>query len=78
ILKLNNSKEHYDVLADDVIRRLNWISFEECIDIRSIFIIYETETSPLDVEVKFFNNGVIYMDEDKVDKILIELFEIFK
>lgn len=77
IIKLNNETINYQLLSEDIIKRLNWIALEECIDIRSISMTYESKMSPLDIDVTFYNNGVLYINENIIDEILIEIFDNF-
>ena len=46
-------------------------------DIRSISMTYESKMSPLDIDVTFYNNGVLYINENIIDEILIEIFDNF-
>ncbi|MCH1965963.1 hypothetical protein [Paraclostridium sordellii] len=81
IIKINfmkNSKDKEN-LKKNIIEDLKWIMLDECIDIKSIFLSFESNSYPFTVDVKFFNNGVIYIDDDFVpENINLFLKEFFQ
>lgn len=73
--KLVNDKNEKLKLKQSLIENLNWIMFDQSIDIQSILISIDVDFFPFTVEVRFFNNGVLYVDDINIIKHLNKLFE---
>lgn len=76
IVKLNQTKDitlkHQ--IKNRIINDLEWITLAECIDIQSIPLICESDLPPFIVEGRFFNNGVLYIDDESSLDILKNFF----
>lgn len=66
IVKINQSKDIKlkNQLKQRIINDLEWVTLAECIDIQSIPLICEIDEPPFISEVRFFNNGVLYIDNE--------------
>ena len=58
-----------------LIEDLNWIMLDQCIDIKSVLLSYQVKFPPFLIEVRFFNNGVLYIDDKNIVACLKQLFE---
>ncbi|WP_373599407.1 hypothetical protein [Paraclostridium bifermentans] len=68
ISSINNTidKIKKETISDEFFKELNWVMVEDCIDIKSISFKISIEEYPFESTIRIFNNGVIYLDSDKV------------
>lgn len=54
---------------------LEWIITDESIDIKDLSIRIKSETSPIQVEVSLYNNGVLLIDDEIVKEQVINMMK---
>lgn len=77
IVEINMAYEKCDKveLKEHLIKNLEWIMLDECIDIKSIVISFTITSPPFNVETRFFNNGVLFVEEEDTLESLKILFQ---
>lgn len=77
ITRINMSKNQDDKIRikQRLVNDLNWIMLDQCIDIKSVSLSYTVPYPPFIVELRFFNNGVLYINDETILKQTIELFK---
>ncbi|GAB6629243.1 hypothetical protein ACS49_29360 [Bacillus cereus] len=68
-----DSKEKYHTL-DKLFKELEWLAFDESIDIKSVSISCQGSDSPIKYDLELYNNGVLLADDisilDQVQKLI--------
>lgn len=77
ITRINMSKNQDDKIRikQRLVNDLNWIMLDQCIDIKSVSLSYTVPYPPFIVELRFFNNGVLYISDENILKQTTELFK---
>lgn len=68
IFSINNTSDNNkkELISKEFFKELEWVMVEDCIDIKSISLKISLEEYPFESTIKVFNNGVIYLDSNKV------------
>ncbi|MCC0693024.1 hypothetical protein [Clostridioides sp. ZZV14-6387] len=65
-------------LKEALINNLEWLMLDECIDIQSIVISHMIPTPPFNVDTRFFNNGVLFVEEhDTLENLRVLFMDCF-
>ncbi|MCC0633862.1 MULTISPECIES: hypothetical protein [unclassified Clostridioides] len=75
ILSINNTNniDEKETIMHKLFNYLKWLTLDECIDVKSILIKYEVDRFPFNIDVTFFNNGVLYINDETTPAKLKEL-----
>lgn len=72
IFELKRKKEKI-LLIETLLKHLEWIMIDTCIDILSLSFTVNINNYPFNAEVVIYNNGVIFMDTDETFEFIGEL-----
>ncbi|KXY39778.1 hypothetical protein AT257_21945 [Bacillus cereus] len=53
-------------LKVNLFKEIDWITFDECIDVKSISIQMQGVDSPIYIDVELYNNGVLLINDEHV------------
>jgi len=78
--RINDTKGKEKVInRNKLFNELDWITSDECIDIKSISIQVSNGVIPIFNEVELYNNGVLLIgDENTLDTVTLMIEEIIK
>lgn len=79
ITKINmaSTENEKSKFMNQLVNDLNWIMFDQCTDIKSISLSSTVIYPPFVVEMCFFNNGVLYIDDKNILNQIKKLFTIY-
>ncbi|MCG7313427.1 hypothetical protein MHL30_09560 [Priestia flexa] len=72
--KINSAeKTEKNQFKEELFKELDWLIYDECIDVEKISILGQFGNSPIYRYLDLYNNGVITVDEKEVSSVLNEV-----